>query len=78
MHSLSNLLKFNEFKNVKKLDFDKMSLGELKSQLKKFESLSHDAKLLSSLSDKGDRVKEQLRILRVRIGLIFGFTLGAN
>lgn len=67
MHSLPNLLKFNDFKNVKKLDFDHMSLGELKNNLKKFESLSHDAKLLNSLPDKGEKIKQQLRVLRVSL-----------
>lgn len=67
MHSLPNLLKFNEFKNVKKFEFDKMSLEQLEKQHVKFDSHSRDAKLLNSLPDKGDKIKEQLRILKVRL-----------
>ena len=67
MHSLPNLLKYNDFQNVKHLDFEKMSLEELRRHSSKFEKLSIDAKILNSLPDRGDKLKAQVRVIQVSI-----------
>lgn len=64
MHSINALFKLNDFGN-KKLDYSKMNLSELKVQLNKFESLNQNKKLQNTLPDKGEKIKEQLKILKV-------------
>lgn len=68
MHSISNLFKFNDLEK-KKPEFDKMSIEELKSHLRRLESLSKNKELANMLPDKGEKVNNQLKLLQVNIQL---------
>lgn len=64
MHSIINLLKFNSINN-EKLNFEKMNLDELKNHEKKFKAIKSNTKLINSLKDKGQKIDENLKIIKV-------------
>lgn len=72
MHSISNLMKFNAVNN-EKLNFEKMTLEELKNHQKKFKSIKSNTKLINSLKDKGEKIDDNLKIIEVRFKINFNF-----
>ena len=68
MHSIQNLLKFNHGALEVKIDYETMSLDELKRNYIKYKSLTKDTKCLNSLSDKGEKLLNQLKHIEVSYG----------
>lgn len=64
MYSLNNLFKLNDLK-TKHENFEDLSAERLEIYLRKYEKLVNDAKLLESLSDKGEKLKGQLQKIQV-------------
>ena len=65
MSSIANLLKFNAAEK-KSFDFGRMDVEDLKIHLKKFEGLSRDKNLMNSLSDKGAKITNQIKLIQVK------------
>ncbi len=68
MHSITNLFKINNIQ-LKRLDYELMSLNELEFNLKRINSLLTNKKAVDSLSDKGDRLREQKKKIEVRLSI---------
>ena len=64
MHSIENLFKLNDL-NVKKIQFQKVNLSELKLNYTKFKSLEKNQKLVDSLPDKGEKLRNQINQIEV-------------
>jgi hypothetical protein len=64
MYALNNLLKLNDLKD-KHPNFDTLNVERLKPYLDKYQRLTHDEKLINSLSDKGEKLKNQLKHIKV-------------
>merc|ERR1719468_46059 len=58
MH-ISNLFKLNNL--IKSVDFEKISLSELKEHYVRIKSFKNDQKILSKLPDKGDKYLKRLQ-----------------
>lgn len=67
MHSVSNLIKFNAIKD-KKIEYEKLGLQELRNYQKKYKDLQENKKLISTLKDKGEKIRETL--LRIEVGVL--------
>ncbi|CAF1000876.1 unnamed protein product [Brachionus calyciflorus] len=63
MHSMSNLMKVNNFLINEKINYEKMSMDELKQHEKKFKNMISNIKLINSLKDKGQRINESLKLI---------------
>lgn len=62
MH-ISNLFKLNNL--IKNVDFEKISLPELKEHYVRIKSFKNDQKMLSKLPDKGEKYLKRLRNVEV-------------
>ena len=62
MHSIDNLFKLNELNvNKKNTNYESMHIDELKQNEKTFRTMISNKKLIYSLSDKGEKIKQQLK-----------------
>lgn len=57
-------MKLNDF-NSKKVEFESMSLSELQQNFRKFENLKNNRKLIDSLPDKGEKINNTLKKIKV-------------
>ena len=62
MH-ISNLFKLNNL--IKRVDFEKISLPELKEHYVRIKSFKNDQKILCKLPDKGEKYLKRLKNIEV-------------
>jgi hypothetical protein len=64
MYALHNLLKLNDLKE-KHPSYDTLNLEQLQAYSEKYKKLTSDQKLVNSLPDKGEKLKNQLKHIEV-------------
>jgi hypothetical protein len=69
MISIDTVIKSQDLTN-NKTDFENMKIEELNYHYRKYLNLSTNKKLMSSLSDNGDRIRKTLGRIEVDLGFI--------
>lgn len=72
MYALNNLFKLNDLKD-KLPKLEDLSAEQLKPHLENYKKLLANTKLLNSLADKGEKVRNQLKHIEVR--QMYSFTI---
>ena len=57
-------MKLNDF-NSKKVEFETMSLSDLQQNFRKFEKLKNNKTLIDALPDKGEKINNTLKKVKV-------------